>query len=105
MYDFEKLLEYDFTLFNKEDLIENQKCVCLSCYTIFESRDIHFWVDTVPLHKELENKDETIDYDNIGTAMCPYCGIDTVIGEKQGFEINEDFIKAYMKWEMEDDGI
>lgn len=100
MYNFERLQEKDYTFLNREDLVENQKCVCLYCYSLFESKDIHFWADRVLLHEELE-PDDTVDYDKIGTAVCPCCGVDRVIGEKQGFEISRDFIEAYIKWEME----
>ena len=102
MYNLKRLQEKDSTFLNREDLIENQKCVCLNCYSFFESKDIYFWADTVPLHKEIE-QDDTIDYEKIGTAVCPYCCVDQVIGEKQGFEISKGFIEAYIKWEMQGD--
>lgn len=100
MYNLKRLQEKGFTFLNREDLIENQKCACLHCYAIFESRDITYWADTVTLHDELE-LDDTMDYTKIGTAVCPRCGVDDIIGEKQGFEISEDFIEAYIKWEMQ----
>lgn len=105
MYNFEKLIGNECTFFNKQELIVNQKCLCLNCYNTFESKDIYFWADSVPLHRELEQEDreENLDYETIGTAVCPYCFVDKVIGEKQGFEINEEFIQAYINWEMEDD--
>ena len=27
-------------------------------------------------------------------AICPYCGIDSIIGESSGYLITEDFLKA-----------
>ncbi len=99
MYDFKVLKQKNFTFLNRKVLLENQKCACLHCYVIFESKDITCWADTVPLHSEMGD-DDTTDYKKIGTAVCPYCCVDDVIGEKQGFEISGDFIEAYIKWEM-----
>ena len=31
--------------------------------------------------------------DSSGTAVCPYCGVDSVIGENSGFPITEQFLK------------
>ena len=56
MYDFKKLIGNEFTFFNKQDLIVNQKCLCLQCYQTFETKDIYFWADAVPLHKDLHKK-------------------------------------------------
>lgn len=105
MHDFERLRGNELTFFNKQDLMMNQKCLCLHCYSIFESKDIYFWADSVPLHREIDeaDKEEGLDYETMGTAVCPYCFVDKVIGERQGFEINEDFVQAYIKWEMSDD--
>ena len=39
--------------------------------------------------------DEIIDwYDDEGTAVCPYCYIDSVIGKSSGYEITEEFLMA-----------
>jgi acetone carboxylase gamma subunit len=33
------------------------------------------------------------------TALCPYCGIDSVIGDKSGFPITKEFLeKMYQHW-------
>ena len=31
------------------------------------------------------------------TAICPHCGVDSVIGEKSGFPITQEFLKAMHK--------
>jgi hypothetical protein len=33
-------------------------------------------------------------WDNEDTAVCPYCGIDSVIGESSGFPITRRFLKG-----------
>lgn len=34
------------------------------------------------------------DCDREGTAICPYCGIDSVIGKSSGYPITEEFLAA-----------
>ena len=68
---------------NRAALEAEQKCGCFYCKKIFSSCDIEDWID--------EGKS--------GTAQCPYCGIDSVIGESSGFEITEDFLhKMHLRW-------
>jgi hypothetical protein len=31
--------------------------------------------------------------DNSGTAICPYCGINSVIGESSGYPITQELLK------------
>lgn len=33
-----------------------------------------------------------------GTALCPYCGIDSVIGESSSFPITPEFLKAMHRY-------
>jgi hypothetical protein len=41
--------------------------------------------------------DEWIIEDRLGTAICPYCGIDSVIGESSGYPITAEFMSAMHK--------
>ena len=35
----------------------------------------------------------------IGTAICPYCGVDAVIGESSGVSITKEFLeRMHNKW-------
>jgi hypothetical protein len=36
-------------------------------------------------------------WDDNDTSVCPYCGIDSVIGESSGFPITELFLKGMHK--------
>jgi hypothetical protein len=37
--------------------------------------------------------------DDGDTALCPYCGIDSVIGESSGFPITDKFLKEmHQRW-------
>lgn len=64
-----------FSSNHKEQLLKDTKCGCFYCLTIFNPREISFWIA-----------------DKDGTATCPYCGIDSVIGESSGYPITEDFL-------------
>ena len=34
-----------------------------------------------------------------GTALCPYCGIDSIIGESSGYPITAEFLKSmHERW-------
>ena len=52
------------------------------CLKIFNPKEITDWI---------EDK-----YDK--TALCPYCGIDSVIGEYTGFPITYKFLKKMKKY-------
>lgn len=60
--------------FNKEILARDGKCGCFYCLRIFSSSEIEEWCP------ELDDGEKV-------TAICPYCGIDSVIGESSGFPI------------------
>ncbi len=67
---------------HKPELEVPQKCGCFHCLKIFDSSEIERWL----IHDN--------PADRRGTALCPYCGVDSVIGERSGYEITEDFLKA-----------
>lgn len=54
---------------------------------IFKPSEIMDWVD--------ETSKEETDINEIGqTALCPRCGIDSVIGSKSGFPISVEFLES-----------
>ena len=72
---------------HKPELTKDQKCGCFYCLKVFSPAEITEWIV----------EDTPIDYR--GTALCPYCGIDSVIGESSGYPIEEEFLKAmHKKW-------
>jgi hypothetical protein len=61
----------------------SEMCGCFYCCSMFNPKEIKEWVD--------ENAQ------GVGqTAMCPRCGIDSVIGSSAGFPIQPEFL-ATMK--------
>ena len=65
---------------HKDQLSNDNKCGCFYCLKIFSPKEITFWLNEFS-----------------GTAICPYCGIDSVIGESSGYPITEDFLKKMNK--------
>ena len=51
-------------------------CGCFGCLDVFEFKHIREWTDGGQ------------------TALCPSCGIDSVIGDASGFPITEEFLAA-----------
>ena len=66
------------------ELKESEFCGCFYCLKIFSFDKIADWI------LDGENKEGK-------TALCPYCGIDSVIGSASGFPITKDFLKSMSK--------
>ena len=84
-YDLE--LAHTFSNNHKQALSIEQRCGCFYCQSIFSSKEILDWLE------------DDNPCDRLGTALCPNCGIDSVIGESSGFEITNEFLRAMnFKW-------
>lgn len=59
---------------NRASLMDGQICGCFYCMKIFASAEISEWL-------LIED-----------TALCPHCGIDSVIGEGSGYPVTEEFL-------------
>ena len=62
------------SLCHRSSIMKDKKCGCFYCLKIFSPTEILDWID-----------------DN-NTAICPYCGIDSVIGESCGYPITTNFL-------------
>ena len=71
--------------YHREEIQNSEICGCFYCLAIFRPQFIEEWID---------------EKDGIGqTALCPKCGIDSVIGSRSGFPINQAFLqKMHQKW-------
>lgn len=68
---------------NRSRLAHAGACGCFYCLKVFTPDQIIDW--------SLDTPDET--------AICPYCGIDSVIGDNEGYRLTDDFLKAmYAEW-------
>ena len=64
---------------HRDEIIKSEKCGCFYCEKVFPSTDIREWIDE--------------DDGGIGqTALCPECGVDSVLGDKSGFPSTADFL-------------
>lgn len=61
---------------NKPQLEGNKKCGCFNCLKIFNSNEISIWIP-----------------DTHGTALCPYCNVDSVICESDELNIDRKFLE------------
>lgn len=65
---------HKFSSYHRDELKKDTKCGCFHCVKIFHPKEIVEWVDSGK------------------TAICPYCGIDAIIGESSGFPITKGFL-------------
>jgi len=65
---------------HRQEVLASQQCGCFYCLATFAPADLRDWVDQ--------------DEHGVGTtALCPRCGIDSVIGSKSGVPLDETFLR------------
>lgn len=78
---------HSFSSNHKPELEKDHVCGCFSCLAIFDPKEITEWIIAPN------------PCDERGTAICPYCSIDSVIGESSGFPITPEFLQAmHTRW-------
>jgi hypothetical protein len=65
---------------NRQKLEKDTICGCFYCLTIFPPKEIDEWCDAG------------------NTALCPYCGIDSIIGKSSGHPITVEFLQRMKKY-------
>jgi len=70
-----------YSRFNRDDLKNDKVCGCYNCLTIYSPKEIEEWCCE-------SSRGEAV------TALCPHCGIDSVIGESSGYPITKDTLKT-----------
>jgi hypothetical protein len=64
---------------HRGDIEASRRCSCFYCCKIFGPDQIVDWIDhRNPIPQQ--------------TALCPHCGIDSVIGDASGLKITEQFL-------------
>ena len=76
----EVIKAHQFCKNNKDILLKDKLCGCFFCLKIFAPTEIKDWAD--------ENK----------TAICPYCGIDSIISESSKFPITKEFLEEMKEY-------
>jgi len=61
---------------NRASIVLSETCGCFHCCKTFPPTEIKAWAD----------KGET--------ALCPYCGMDSILGDASGFTLNNTFLTA-----------
>jgi hypothetical protein len=78
---------HDQCLHNKNTLQQSKLCGCFCCVTIFIPADICIWLEEDRCsHNSITSEQ--------ATAICPSCGVDSVIGDASGLPITESFLQA-----------
>jgi hypothetical protein len=70
---------------HRAEILASELCGCFYCRATFKPAEILDWVDE--------------DKDGIGTtALCPRCGIDSVIGSASGVPLDDAFLRRMRKY-------
>jgi len=74
-----------YSRYNKMELENDEECGCYYCLKIFSPSKIEEWCLESPGGEEV-------------TAICPHCGIDSVIAKSSGYPITVDLLTAMHKF-------
>ncbi|MEF2717355.1 MAG: cytoplasmic protein [Oscillospiraceae bacterium] len=80
-YTIDYIKAHDFSIGHRKRLLQDRKCGCFYCLKIFAPKEISSWIEDVG-----------------GTAICPYCGIDSVIGKHSGYPITREFLEQMRQY-------
>lgn len=64
---------------HRVEIEESDTCGCFYCCCVFPPSEIEEWIDDGETEAEQ-------------TALCPHCGIDSVIGSAAGYPINPELL-------------
>lgn len=71
---------------HRDEVLASKTCGCFYCQTVFASEKIEDWCD-----------DQW--HPDGATALCPLCGIDSVIGDASGYDLTPEFLAdMYKHW-------
>jgi hypothetical protein len=78
---------------HRDEVMGSDLCGCFHCIATFAPSDISDWVDwPTGTPDDLKIAKGT-------TAMCPHCGIDSVIGSASGYTIEPAFLaRMQRRW-------
>ncbi len=72
---------------HRTEILASAWCGCFSCISIFPPHQIDNWTDNAHGEKE-----------SLWTALCPRCGMDTVIGDNSGLPITKAFLTEMRRY-------
>lgn len=80
---------HDFCSLNRASIENSTVCGCFHCEAIFAPSEVVDWINDASVRRGLTGE----------TAICPRCGIDSVIGSESGFPITAEFLeKMHARW-------
>jgi hypothetical protein len=79
MTDWELRAAHSITVRNRDRLNRSDICGCFYCLAIFRPVEIESWCDEEQ------------------TALCPFCGIDSIMDSVSGYPITDEFLSAMKK--------
>ena len=80
------LAAHRHTTDNRVEIEASQRCGCFNCMQIFAPEDIVAWAGL-----DVSSFDDP-DSMSGGTALCPGCGSESVVGDKSGYDIEPGFL-------------
>ena len=82
----ELLAAHRHTNNNRAEVEASRLCGCCSCLHVFPPTSIVAWDGL-----DVSNFDNPESLTG-GTALCPNCGSDSVLGDESGFKVDPDFL-------------
>ena len=73
----------DYSRKNNENLMRSVSCGCFSCETLMLANGIRDW---------------KMEEDGRLTAVCPYCGEETVIGDDAVYPMKKEFLREMKRF-------
>lgn len=75
---------YIHSINNEKELNYSNKCGCFYCLRIYNPNEIKEWIE---------------EKSGAKTALCPYCGIDSIIAESDDYELCVELLEyMYNIW-------
>ena len=72
-------IAHKHSIYHRKEILSSELCGCFYCGKTFPPAEIEDWTD---------------EQEGLGTtAMCPRCGIDSVVGSASGFPLTPEFLQ------------
>ncbi|AXQ31627.1 cytoplasmic protein [Solimonas sp. K1W22B-7] len=80
-------LAHKHSIHHRHELLASSSCGCFYCLSIYSTDQIEDWTD----YPEDTPEDRENEFGM--TALCPHCGVDSVIGAGSGYPITAEFLQ------------
>lgn len=82
--EFERLMHaHMLSLYNEHTVKKSEKCGCFYCGRVFPASEV---------------EETTIEFGHPDTALCPYCGIDSVLADADWKDISPEFLNKMYEY-------